>query len=140
MIATTIFQPYAHLIRIGEKPLENRRKEWRYRGDMAIHAGKSLEMLDEDDRARYPDLAFGAIVAVANIVACLPKGRESDRAKWGRWAHLFDHEHAYGPWCLVLEELRPLKQPVPCRGNQGLWPLPPDVEAAVRAQLAEVRA
>ena len=39
---------------------------------------------------------------------------------------------AYG-W--IFDERRALKTPVPCRGAQGLWQLPGDVEAAVRKQL-----
>jgi len=38
------------------------------------------------------------------------------------------------PW--VFRDRRHLAEPVPCKGAQGLWTLPVDVEAAVVAQLA----
>jgi hypothetical protein len=39
-------------------------------------------------------------------------------------------------WHLVFEPGSRLATPVPCRGFLGLWSLPADVEAAVRAQVA----
>lgn len=119
MKALTICQPYAHLIAIGEKPIENRTWPTAYRGPLAIHAGKSREWLDEYDEARYPTMAFGAVVAVANLVACL---RLEDSAPWpNRWRHLRDHEHANGPWCFLLANVRRLPTPIPARGAQGFW-------------------
>jgi hypothetical protein len=129
MNALTIGQPYAHLIATGQKPIENRTWFTNHRGLLAIHAGKSRDWLDsgEDDVSM---MAFGAIVAVARIVACLPK---PDRVipSWGRWTHLIDHEHANGPWCWVLENVRRLNTPIACRGAQGLWTVPTDVEQQV---------
>ncbi len=51
-------------------------------------------------------------------------GVPADQRKW--WA---------GPVGWVLVDVYALVEPVPCRGFQGFWTLPPDVEAAVRAQL-----
>lgn len=139
MNAMTVIQPFAHLIAIGVKPIENRQQQCRFRGELAIHAGKNRSWLDEGELAAYPDMAFGAIVAVVRVVACLPKRDDPDdreRWKWATYSDLFDHEHAEGPWCLVLEDLLRLVTPVPCRGAQGLWSLPPDVETQVRAQIA----
>jgi hypothetical protein len=41
----------------------------------------------------------------------------------------------FGGFALVLDEVRDLKRPVPCKGALGLWPVPKDVLAQVRAQL-----
>lgn len=30
---------------------------------------------------------------------------------------------AFGPWCWVVDEVRLLDRPIPCRGMQGLWPV-----------------
>lgn len=117
MMGLTICQPYAHLIVLGEKPIENRTWFTSYRGDLLIHAGKSKAWLDEDDRNLYPEMVFGAAVGVAQLVACLKLD-----ATWPeRWAHLQDHEHANGPFCWVLEHVRRFDRPVPCSGSQGLW-------------------
>lgn len=114
MKAITICQPYAELIARGEKPIENRMWSTPFRGPLAIHAGKSLNWLDDDDNPA--DFVFGAVVAVADLVACL----HVNQAWPSRWRHLIDHEHANGPWCWVLENVRRI-DPVPYRGAQGLW-------------------
>lgn len=131
MNALTIIQPYAHLIAIGQKPIENRRWSTNFRGELAIHAGKDRSWLDsgEDDVSA---MAFGAIVAVVDVVACLPKSALMKAERWGKWAHLFDHEHAEGPWCFVLENVRRLPTPIPSRGAQGLWSVPVEIEQQMR--------
>lgn len=42
----------------------------------------------------------------------------------------------FGPIGYVLRDVRALASPVSCRGWQGFWTLPPDVEHQVTAQLA----
>ena len=131
MKALTVCQPYAELIARGLKPIENRTWPTAYRGPIAIHAGKSREWMDPEDLEAYPAMAFGAVVAVARVVACL---KYDDVAPWpNRWRHLRQHEHAGGPWCWVLEDVRRLPVPLPCRGAQGLWELPEAVDAVARS-------
>ena len=38
-----------------------------------------------------------------------------------------------GQWHIELGDVRPLADPVPCRGRLGLWWLPEDVDKAVKA-------
>src|SRR5688500_8008519 len=117
MKALTICQKYAHLVWLGEKPIENRNWPTRYRGPLLIHAGKSRDWLDEGDEQRYPDMQFGAFIAVAQLVGTPELDRPSD---WRpEWRHLMTHEHANGPFCWILEDVKQIK-PVPCRGAQGL--------------------
>lgn len=88
-------------------------------GVRRIHAGKSREWLDDGDEARYPNMPFGAIVAVATLADCVPVGRLPPE--------LQANEHANGPWCWILTDVRRLHEPLPMRGAQGLW----DVQLAV---------
>lgn len=118
MKAITICQPYAHLIAIGEKRVENRTWPTRYRGPLAIHAGKSRDWLLEPPG---PEIVFGAVVATATLEDVL----HIDRIKRGdydqRYPWLKSHEHTTGPWCWVLDGVRRLDEPRPYRGAQGLW-------------------
>ena len=41
-----------------------------------------------------------------------------------------------GPVGILLVDVRALREPVPCRGAQGYWTVPADVEALVRARVA----
>lgn len=75
----------------------------------------------------------GTVAAVAHLDGVHPW---TDCIGWGpveelcsEWAQPMQHH-------LELPTVRPLATPVPCRGYQGLWSLPHDVEAQVRAGVA----
>lgn len=127
MKALTILQPYAHLIAVGEKPIENRHWPTQYRGPLLIHAGKGRSMLDEGDPA---DMAFGAVVAIAQLAQCF----KLDRLWPPSYEPLQKHEHANGPFCWILENVCRLETPVPARGAQGLWVPDAQLVAAVFKQ------
>lgn len=123
MRGLTIAQPYAYLISLPEsrpdhKRVENRTWATSYRGTLAIHAGKSKEWMDEDDFLLRDQLFFGAIVAFADLVDCVTvhAARAGKPFEWLR-----THKHVSGPWCWILENIRPLAVPIPCKGAQGLW-------------------
>lgn len=128
----TVCQPYAHLIAIGEKPIENRVWTTTYRGPVFVHAGLSRAWLDPGDLARFPVLDFGAVVAIADLVDCVPVSQLP--------VALRGHEHAHGPVCWVLERVVRLERPLPMKGARGLWYPEESLVAAVRAQLLELAA
>lgn len=140
MKAITISQPFASLIASGEKWVENRRWHCGHRGPLAIHAGKGKQYLTAHELQRYPT---GCIVAIADMIACI----HLDAARGGKQRHevekmaqqgvtlesLLAHEHAEGPYCFVLSNVRKLTEPIDCRGAQGLWDVPLAEVLAIRA-------
>lgn len=96
-------------------------------------------------------LPYGAIVAVVTLVDCRPHDADKDpefnthysvgyRDAHGQYVAVSSHEEAFGQWApsryaWLLADVRPLREPVPCRGAQGLRSLPDDVAAAVVGQL-----
>ncbi|MDP1570358.1 MAG: ASCH domain-containing protein [Vicinamibacterales bacterium] len=142
MKALTIHQPWAELIARGDKPIENRTWSTSYRGALLIHASRSREDLfgwgkPEERVYGFPleAMAFGAVVAVARLVECLALN-----ASWpAKCVLLRTHEHARGPWCWVLEGVRRLPEPIPCRGYQQLWVPDDAVTARVREFMAVPR-
>lgn len=139
MKALTICQPYAHLIVTGEKRVENRTWPTRYRGPLLIHAGKSKAWLTEEDGMYYPDgkprkidhdeatgkvFDFGALVGVAELVACLHIDKIEDGNYDTRYPWLREHAHTEGTWCWVLERPRRLHRAIPFRGALGLFDAP----------------
>lgn len=166
--ALSVRQPWAWAIALGGKHVENRHWSTRHRGLLAIHAScrrgwdQDSGALDSriiravHDSARTPDgrldppiachlnqqrtritelsaddqrWAFGAIVGVARLVDIHAASEcPGQCAPWG----------SPGGHHWVLSDARALAEPVPCKGRLGLWQLPPEVEAAVRGQLAEV--
>ena len=127
MKALTIRQPYAHLIVIGEKRVENRSRQTVYRGPLLIHAGKSRSWVVNGDLQRYPDMVFGAIIGRVELVECLRlidihNGNLPLQLAWVR-----RHRHTEGPWCWVLEQVQRFPRPIPWRGNRYLFDVPDDV-------------
>lgn len=123
--ALTICQPYAHLIAIGDKRVENRGWPTHHRGELLIHAGKSRKMLEDDDESHWitqgDPMCFGAIVAVVNVIDMvhIDTLRHSDYDNKHPW--LKNHPHCHGQWCWVLELVARLSTPIPCNGKLGLW-------------------
>lgn len=124
MKGLTICQPYAELIARGDKFVENRTWDHPHRGPLAVHAGKSRCWLREADVAAYPDMAFGAIVAVCTLDNCLHidalrEQAATDQRLWRATQHV----HTEGPYCFLLTDIVRLRDPVPARGYLGLWGL-----------------
>jgi len=123
MKALTIQQPWAWAIAAGHKRVENRQVRTHYRGPLAIHAGKSeawldsgLDFLDSHNIIPLQDLVFGAVIAVADLVDCV----EFDETRGLLPADpRLQTPFASGPFCYVLENIRPLVQPIPWKGQQG---------------------
>ncbi len=69
------------------------------------------------------------LCADAEKLTGLPVAEIVKRSR-GRWYN--------GPVGWVWAKRKTMERPVPCRGAQGLWNLPADVEAEVRRQMGEV--
>lgn len=48
---------------------------------------------------------------------------------------LESHQHVEGKYCLVFENARKFREPIPCKGAQGIWNLPAELEERVKEQL-----
>lgn len=138
MKAITVSQPFASLIASGEKWVENRGRYTDYRGELAIHAGKGTQYLKGEALAKY---ATGVVLCRVELVACMelkeiqhwaklrPKVLAPGTEKY--WSEIARHQHAEGPWCLVLQNVRRYREPIPARGQQAVpweWDEPDLVE------------
>lgn len=152
----TAWQPWASLIILGLKDMENR--PWmppvgHWGGPLYIHAGKrwdhegfrtAVELAGgalPRDRDAYP---LGAVVGRVTLVnghwssACVRTSygdlHPDGLYRCSRWAA--GGNGGLSHWRLADPVALPV--PVPCRGFQRLWRLPPDVAEQVEEQLAEV--
>ncbi|GAA3958309.1 hypothetical protein GCM10023085_45930 [Actinomadura viridis] len=153
--ALSVKQPWSMAICHG-KDVENRSRPTRYRGLIAVHASKAFddvspatldwiaEMTGLTPRQAAQQDVRGAVVAVAEIVGChedgdpdVPCGGYDDQViPYGLGAtNLCSPWAVAGQWHWQLANVRPLAEPVPCKGALGLWRLPAEVDEAVRAQL-----
>lgn len=149
MKALTIRQPWAFAIcRLGKR-VENRSWSTNHRGPILIHAaagcgkaemGLSLReiqraMSDPEARSRALGPVFareamgaprGAIVALATLgSALLPAFDGRARDPW----------HMPNQYGLRLSDVLVLDRPIPCKGRLGLWDVPAEIVAQVRAQI-----
>ena len=139
MKALTVCQPYASAFFMAEafrKRVENRNWPTRYRGPLLIHAGKSKEYMDgfdpddEDDfdplflPLKGQNLPFGAIIGMVEMIDCLMLA--DYMAKYGPdpWAN--------GHWCHVYAAPELLSQPIPYRGQLGIFNVPDQIFKRVK--------
>jgi len=130
MKVVTLHQPLAFLAVSGVKTVENRGWRTPHRGWLLIHAGLSRESLDAELPAgivRPPpaSLAFGALLGVVWLTACVQYGPDLEDNPW-----------ACGPWRWMLADARPFKTPVPFRGERGLFDV--EVDEGLRNALEAV--
>lgn len=125
-LALSIRQPWASLILLAGKDIENRGWEARVRGPILIHAAKSMTKKEYDDAMNLayainplgihnlldsfdPDnLPRGGIIGSANLAACLHRSS----SPWFQ-----------GPYGFVLRDPKPLPF-VPLRGQLGFFNVP----------------
>ena len=109
-----IAQPNAHYIMFDGKNVENRTMTSSYRGTIAIYASKTYQKsLFEDQEITKEDCSFGCIVGFADIVDCIVEEEVTKKTK----------EWFCGPYGYILENIRPLKEPIAVTPPKGaiIW-------------------
>ncbi len=156
--ALTLWQPWAWLVANGHKNIENRPRGFShksFRGDFWIHASAApgitewaerwgqahdlcMEILGHNPLSENPltedQLAFGAIIGRATITGIIEPVREvrNDLEALIRGAVVRVPWHFPDQYGFKVENARPLATPVPCRGHQGFWRVPPAVLEKLR--------
>lgn len=142
MKALTIRQPWAQLTLMLDpsgmalKRVETRSRRTNYRGRIAIHAGLADEIFFSRCFARKEQphlvvagfksdmdihkLPHGAVIGEVTIADCVPI-----EELWGT-LYCTERERAFGDWSKrrfgwILEDPVMYAEPVPARGQLGLW-------------------
>jgi hypothetical protein len=128
MKALSLWQPWASAIALGHKRIETRHWSTSYRGPLLIHAARRWTAEErgfaavEHTLGRLPSrLPLGAFVAVARLVDIRPTEE--------LYPHISAIERLYGNYepgrfGWMLEDIRPLPDPVGFKGHQGLFNAP----------------
>lgn len=122
LLAISVRQPWAQLLAMRKKPVENRSWPTRFRGRVLIHASKGLTRIEYDDAIdfcirrchldetyqhmlRFDNLQRGGIVGEMVITDCVKQ-----------------HESPYfvGPFGFVAAQARELEF-TPCKGALGFF-------------------
>jgi hypothetical protein len=130
LIALTLHRPWPILIARGIKQIENRTwsPEPRLQGGewFAIHAGKKY-----DDRCTPMAQRLGVDLDVFFDKKLGAEGAIVAVALYGGTVTGSDDPWFFGPVGWLLPKVVAI-DPVPCKGAQGLWPVPPAVAEQVR--------
>lgn len=126
MKTLTIKQPWATLIALGHKKIENRSWTTNYRGIVAIHAAKCVDAaawaparrIMQDNEIPLDNViqsvAYGGIVAVATLTAIYHADSNPPLDV------LYDDWFCGEGYAWVLDDIRPVDF-FPCPGQLGLW-------------------
>ncbi|WP_400194643.1 ASCH domain-containing protein [Lysinibacillus telephonicus] len=136
MKAVTIKQPWATLIALREKQFETRSWQTKYRGPIAVHAGKQIDkeaciafsdILKQHGITSINQLPTGVVIAKANLVDChkvikdhgisaiMHTGlRISEDEYW-----FGDYEEGRYAW--ELDNVKVFPEPIPAKGQLSLW-------------------
>lgn len=168
MKALSVYQPTAAAIALAAKRLETRPWKASHRGTIAIHAAKlwnwrmsaatssswtwcsilhplGIRMGGKVDLDNA--LAFGAIVAVANLVDCRPADSftvaeldtprswpDVEGAVYPSWSERMLGDFSIGRFVFVLDDIRPLPDPILLRGRQRIFNLSTAMAEDVESQ------
>jgi len=122
--ALSIRQPWAWAVLYAGKRVENRTWYTSYRGRIFIHAGLIAQREAVHDlradilavAAPRPPAVCGALIGTASVVDCVrPELVANEQSGW-----------TMGPWCFVLDDVRPLVRPIPYQGNLGFFAVDAD--------------
>lgn len=137
MKAITILQPFASLVSLEQKKIETRSWPTKYRGPLAIHAGKTIKpefmnlawnepffsalkplhkLEDGNTSIQYP---LGCIIATCNLVDCIKMTPEF--IKTVKRPELDFGFYQVGRYAWILKDVKALDEPIPAKGLQRIW-------------------
>ncbi len=124
MKVITIKQPFATLIAEGLKEYEFRTWRTHYRGDILIHAGKSIDK-KAMDRFKHLNLEYpvGCIIAKATITDCIyvDDKLRADLTKRDPLVYYgMTHKSDWDGYGFKLENVSKI-DPIPINGKLSLW-------------------
>lgn len=128
MRVLSIKEPYATLIKNGEKLVETRSWNTSYRGELYIHASSSkvvkaicdnkelMGLVNEDS------LNYGYIICRCNLVDCIYMTEEYvNHMKNQNYLEYICGIYQVGRYAWILENVEILDNPIKAKGHLGIW-------------------
>lgn len=127
MKVVSIKEPWASLIKEKVKYIETRSWKTKYRGKIYIHASLS-KVPKKDERINNlisllnnKDFKYGHIIAEATLVDCIYMDEEFlNNIKKNNQEYICG-EYSLGRYAWVLKDIKELKNPIPAKGQLGIW-------------------
>ena len=124
MKVLTIKQPYASLIAYGIKKYEFRSWNTKYRGEVLIHAGKSVDKKAMEEFKEYNvKCPLGCIIAKVRITDSIKVDKEFKEILKKEDSLVYNHvinDKNYNGYAFKMEDVKLIK-PVYVKGKLGLW-------------------
>lgn len=124
MKVLTIKQPYASLIRSGIKKYEFRVWKTNYRGDILIHAGKSVDKDALEEFKVYGlDYPLGCIIAKGRITDVIKVDDEFREVLKKENYLVYNHiinDKGFNGYAFKIENIK-IVNPIYLNGQLGLW-------------------
>lgn len=127
MRVLTLKEPFASLVAHRIKKIETRSWKTNYRGEIYIHAGLA-KVNNKDKRIQHlltylfdPNPKYGKIIAKANLVDCIFMDETFLEQIKDHPVELECGHYEYGRYAWILEDVELLKEPIPAKGQLGIW-------------------
>lgn len=128
MKVLSLTEPFATLIKEKKKLIETRSWKTNYRGELYIHASKTKlakkdienkELMSLIPNAIFP---YGHIICKCNLVDCIYMTKEYvEDMKTNHHQEYLCGEYQEGRYAWILEDIKPLKHPIPAKGQLNIW-------------------
>lgn len=130
MKALTLTEPWALLMMLGEKNVETRSWRTDYRGELAIHAAKTMSRFAKDF-CQHEQVArvfakhtwgqtffLGHILCIRELIEIRPTAHCSDLSRQEKYFG----DYSPGRWAWIFSpNIRIISPPVPVKGALSLW-------------------
>lgn len=127
MKVVSLKEPWASLIKENIKHIETRSWKTKYRGKIYIHT--SLKPVSKKDYKvnnlinllSNKEFKYGYIIAEATLVDCIYMDEEYLTKIKDNNQEYICGEYSIGRYAWILEDIKELKEPIPAKGQLGIW-------------------
>ena len=123
MKVLTIKQPWASLIMSGYKRFEFRSWRTNYRGELLIHAGKSLNKEEALRLKKYlpEELPMGKILGKVNIIDCIKCDENFKNMCLAENKDVYAKSTFEETYAWQIDDVESFENPIEINGKLGLW-------------------
>lgn len=123
MKVLTIRQPWATLIMLGYKRFEFRGWPTKYRGELLIHAGKTVDKEASERLEKYfpSELPLGKILGKVNLVDCIKCDEKLKSECLKENPDVYAKSSFEERYAWQLTDVQVFEEPIEVNGKLGLW-------------------
>ena len=123
MKTITIKQPWATLIMQGDKRFEFRNWQTAYRGELLIHAGKSIdkEAIKRLEKYLPKELPLGKILGKVTLVDCIKMSPEFKERLLKENKDIYAKSSFQENYGWQMDNVQVFKEPIETKGHLSLW-------------------